>query len=110
MNDNDFAKRHVLKDRRFHFSFDLVHGGQRYRVGLGRSRPGGRVEEVFLSCGKSGSDAETNAHDAAIILSIALQHGVPIEALGRSVTRDADGKPSGPIGAIIDLIVKEELE
>jgi hypothetical protein len=62
------------------------------------------VAEVFLNCAKSGTQAETLARDSAVLLSLALQHGVPIETISHAITRDADGKPSGPIGALVDLM------
>ena len=38
-------------------------------------------------------------------LSIALQHGVPAEAIRSAVTRDSQGEPSGIVGAVLDLLV-----
>ena len=42
--------------------------------------------------------------DAAIISSIAFQHGVPLDALASAVTRDDRGQPASIIGALLDLI------
>lgn len=98
--------REQLPPRRLHESFDIVHWNRRYRIGLGRVS--GRVVEVFISSGRSGEQSEVLAHDSAILLSIALQHGVPIEDLSKSIMREPDGKASGPIGALIDHIVKEQ--
>lgn len=64
-------------------------------------RPG----EIFLTCGKSGTDVETNARDASIAVSIALQYGVPAEVLARAMTRNANGSPSGPIGIALERLI-----
>ena len=62
--------------------------------------------------------------DAAVVISVALQHGVPGEALARSVGRlpagpvppaDLDQSrgrkvPASPIGAALDLITAFEKE
>jgi len=78
--------------------WDLV-----YKVGFGRVDDG-PVQEVFINCGRSGAQAETLARDSAVLLSLALQHGVPVETIKKAITRNGDGTPTGPIGAIIDLL------
>ena len=37
----------------------------------------GTVGEVFIDGGKTGQDMQSIARDAAVLLSLALQHGVP---------------------------------
>jgi hypothetical protein len=96
--------RTPLPARRIHETLQLQHWSMHYTVGLGRSDQNAPVTEVFINCGRSGEQSETLASDSAVLLSIALQYGVPIEVLQHAITRDPDGKPSGPIGAIIDLI------
>jgi hypothetical protein len=65
-------------------------------------RPG----EIFLTAAKSGTDVEVNARDGAIAVSLALQHGVPLDVLAHSMTRNPDGSPSGPLGVALDLLAK----
>jgi hypothetical protein len=67
----------------------------------------GRPAEVFLSSNKVGSGAATAACDAAVLASIALQHGVPIETLRHALMRDAAGRAIGPLGAVLDRIAEE---
>jgi ribonucleoside-diphosphate reductase alpha chain len=67
----------------------------------------GRLGEIFLTNGKCGSDSDISARDAAVVASIALQHGVPIEVLRKAVLRDCQGRPSGPLGAVLDLLAGE---
>jgi hypothetical protein len=80
----------------------------RFIAGLGRASPAKPIAEVFLNAGKSGEQSQTLARDSAILLSLALQHGVPLEEIGHALTRNADGSPSGPIGALVDLMVQSE--
>lgn len=101
--------RNPLPPRRYHETIQLEHWGLKYVTGLGRADPRSPVTEVFINCGRSGEQSETLASDSAVILSIALQYGVPIEALRRAITRDPDGQPSGPMGRIIDLIANESV-
>jgi hypothetical protein len=97
------TKRVKLPNRRYHETFSLQHWNMTYKIGLGRSDDG-VVQEVFINCGRSGEQAETLARDSAILLSLALQYGVPKEAMKKSITRNLDNTPTGPIGAIIDIL------
>jgi hypothetical protein len=102
------TNRSVLPARRTHETFDFEHNGRLFTAGLGRARPNGPVQEVFLNSGKSGTDAETLARDSSVLLSIALQYGVPLQVMAHAVTRNVDGTPSGPIGKLLDLMVAEQ--
>jgi ribonucleoside-diphosphate reductase alpha chain len=65
----------------------------------------GRIGELFLNNHKAGNQSDTNARDAAIVLSFALQHGADINAICRALCRDGDGRPLGPLCAALDLLV-----
>jgi len=97
------TSRTRLPNRRYHETFSLKHWGLTHKIGLGRSAAG-QIQEVFINCGRTGEQAETLARDSAILLSLALQYGIPIEAMKKSITRNVDGSPTGPIGAIIDML------
>ena len=64
----------------------------------------GRVGEVFITSSKVGSNTEAIARDAAVVLSIAIQFGVPLTTLRGAVTREQDGSPSTVIGAVLDQL------
>lgn len=98
------AARQRLPNRRFSETFDLEVSGQHYTATVGRF-PDGRPAEIFLSNGKAGSDTDTAARDAAIVCSIALQHGADIDTLRRALCRDGRGRASGPLGTALDRIV-----
>lgn len=100
------ARRMALANRRHHEAVEFEHGGMAYVAGIGRFADG-RIAEIFLNGAKHGSTADAAARDAAIVASLALQHGTPIETLRKALTRDADGSASGPLGAMLDLLAAE---
>jgi hypothetical protein len=67
----------------------------------------GQVGEIFLTNHKAGSAAGMMASDSAVLCSIALQHGVPIETLRHALMRDSRGRPSGPLGVVLDQLAQE---
>ena len=99
--------RRRLPNRRQAETFELEAGGLRYVCTIGRFADG-TFAEVFLSNGKAGSDSDTAARDSAVVASIALQFGVPLDVLCHALMRDAQDRPSGPLGAALDLIAGEE--
>lgn len=84
-------------------SFEVQHGDHEVTVTTGYY-PDGRLGEVFVSDPKVGSSLEAIGRDAAVLLSIALQHQVPFAVLRHAITREQDGSPSSIIGAVIDRL------
>ena len=102
--------RTVLPNRRRNVSFDLRFGEIDYTISTGRYDDG-RIGEVFISGHKAaGSSVANLARDAAVIMSMAIQHDVSIEMLSAAVTRSPDGSPAGLAGAVLDAIVRENSE
>ncbi len=78
----------------------------------------GQPCEIFLNAGKEGTMLSAMLADAAVVISIALQHGIPAAALAKSIGRlpsgpvtpaDLEGPrpgrvPASPIGAALDLV------
>ena len=64
----------------------------------------GRIAEIFLSNHKAGSQADTAARDSAIVASLALQFGAPLDVIQRALLRDPQGRASSPLGGAVDLI------
>jgi len=95
--------RTKLLDRRECTTMDVYHNGQRYHVSIGRFRDGS-LAEVFVSGSKSGSDLEAVCRDAAVILSISRQYGVPLDPILHAVTRNTDNSPSSIIGAVLERL------
>ena len=63
-----------------------------------------RSGEVFIDGGKTGQDVQSTARDAAVVLSLALQHGTPIEAIRHAVTRNSSGEAASILGATVDRL------
>jgi hypothetical protein len=95
--------RNRLPNRRLSCTMPLVHAGQSYSLSVSRYHDG-RPAEIFLSSNKPGSPIEAIARDAAVLASIALQFGAPIETIAAALTRDHDGSAATAIGAAIDKI------
>ena len=66
----------------------------------------GRIGELFLTNHKAGNQSDTNARDAAIVLSFALQHGADINAIRKALCRDSAGRALEPIGAALDMLAE----
>ena len=97
------SERQRLPNRRESSTFEFDHGGIRYTASASFF-PEGALAELFLRGGKTGSSAEIAAHDGAIILSIALQHGVPLNAIQHALQKLPNGSSAGPLCRAIDLI------
>jgi hypothetical protein len=97
--------RQRLPDRRQSENFEIDVYGRKYRCSYSQF-PDGRLAEIFINNNKAGSDSDTAAKDSAVVCSIALQHGVPAETIRRALMRDSQGRPNGPLGVALDLILK----
>ena len=95
--------RRTLPQRRASETFDLRFWNQNFTVSIGRY-PDGTPGEVFIDGGKTGQDVQSTARDAAVVLSLALQHGSPIEVIRHAVTRSGSGAAASILGAIVDML------
>lgn len=94
--------RYRLPGRRAHWLFRFECDGQSYTGGIGRFEDG-RIAEVFINGTKVGTAAETNAQDAAIVASLALQHGCPIETIQHALARS--GGAAGPLATLLSKVL-----
>lgn len=101
------AVRERLPNRRASTTLQVEVGGRRYRATISRYGDG-RVGEIFLGNNKAGSDSDVIARDSAVVCSIALQYGVPIDVIRRALMRDSQGRPNGPLGLVLDLLAEDE--
>ena len=95
--------RKALPNRRAHELRDMQFRGRAYVVGVGRFDDGS-IAEVFIDASKQATDAADDARDAALVLSLAAQHGCPMETIRRAATRDASWAPAGVVGAVLDML------
>ena len=101
------ATREILPQRRSNETFTLRHDDRDYTVTLGFFEDGS-LGEVFLNGAKAGSDMEAVMHDGAVLLSLLIQHAIPLRAIKHAITRDEDGQPETIIGAVVDKITEGE--
>ena len=88
-----------LPNRRLAATFEFEAAGLRYTATIGRFADG-RLAELFLSNHKSNSAADTNARDAAIAFSFAVQFGADPELIRRALSRDIRGRAVGQLGML----------
>lgn len=97
--------RDRLPNRRQHATREFEYGGIRWTLGEGGWR--GRTEEVFVSSSKGSTELGAMARDACVLISIALQHGVPAGEMRAAITRLDDGGPASVAGRILDELCGE---
>ncbi len=98
--------RRRLPNRRRSETFDLESQGLKFTATISRFADG-TLGEIFLCNHKAGSMAGINAQDSAVVCSIALQYGVPLDVIRKALMRDERGRASGPLGAALDLLAEE---
>jgi hypothetical protein len=64
--------------------------------------PDGAVGEVFVDATKQNSTLDELAADAAVLLSLLLQHGALPAEIGHALRRSPNGAPASLIGAVVD--------
>jgi hypothetical protein len=66
--------------------------------------PDGAPGEVFISGAKAGSDVDAAIRDNAILISLGLQHGVPLKVMQGAMTRERNGEASTVAGRVVDMV------
>lgn len=98
--------RERLSNRRPSQNITFWHAGREYTARVS-FYPDGRLAEVFLDNGKVGSDAQVNCRDAAVAMSMLLQHGCDAATVRKSLSRTDRGEAESAIGALLDLLAAE---
>jgi hypothetical protein len=96
------AQRERLPNRRASQNLEFERDNLNYYMTIGLYLDF-RVGEIFLNSQHGNSFVDAIAHDAAILASIALQFGCPLDTIRHAIKRDSSGKASSPIGEAIDL-------
>jgi hypothetical protein len=94
--------RNRLPNRRASFNFQC--NALNYRATISYFPGTNKLAEIFLSNSKAGSDSDSAAKDSAVVCSIGLQHGVPVDVIRKALLRDPRGKASSPLGVALDLL------
>jgi hypothetical protein len=98
--------RERLENRRASESFAFRCGNMNYIATISRFADG-RIAEIFLTNHKVGSDTDAAARDSAVVCSLALQFGVPVETIRHALLRDEQGFAASPLAAALDIIAAE---
>ena len=93
--------REDLPPRRGADVVTFEHEGRRWTATAGRFADG-RLAEIFLDAPKESPLADA-AREAAILASIALQHGASLDTIRHAL----DGRDQSPIGAALAAISTE---
>ena len=93
--------RRKLPQRRGALAIEFEHAGHRFRMQIG-CFPDGALGEVFLDAAKPNSGLDAFAADAAVLLSLLLQHGALPAEIGHALRRSPNGAPASLIGAVVD--------
>ena len=99
------SPRQRLPNRRGCVVFDFEHRGLRFTCSFS-GYPNGDIAEIFLQNHKNSSSADVIVRDGAVIASLGLQYGCPLEALTGALLRDPNGEAASPIGAALDLVAR----
>lgn len=63
-------------------------------------------DEVRAALGaNTRPEFEAAAREGAILVSLALEHGIPLDVLKNIVKRNANGEPITIVGAVIDSLI-----
>jgi hypothetical protein len=95
--------RNRLPNRHAAETIAFERDGSQYRMTIGYF-PGGAVGEIFLNADRGDSLLDVMASDAAILASLALQFGCPLDVITHALKRDGHGVPASPVGAALDLV------
>ncbi len=116
--------RRRLPNRRQCETRTITVDGQTFEAMVGFDPEDGQPRELFLSGGKSGSMLDALLGDVAVVVSVALQHGVPPAALAKSISRvpasplaptdlamaagPRHTAPASVIGAALDMLLEAQ--
>ena len=104
-----------LANRRAARSFEIEHfdplaGPQgmslRFHISIGGYSDGAPGEVFVAALGKAGKGSmlEAIARDIAILISLGVQYGAPIDVMRRAMTRDEKDRPVTVAGAVLDAM------
>lgn len=105
--------RTPLPHRRPNITRAAEWDGHAFTVTIGIDPATGQPAEVFADTQRGGQMQATLA-DACVLISIALQHGIGVEALSKSLGRvpvlwgpEGQDAPASPVGAILEAVRAE---
>jgi hypothetical protein len=95
-----------LPNKRRNQTTSYTRDGSTYTITVGYFA-NGEVGEIFINASRANSLLDALMSDAAIIASLAIQYGCPLDAIKHALKRDARGDAASPIGVALDLLAKD---
>src|SRR5260370_8547233 len=105
LDKRDALRRDRLPNKRACETIAFERDGSRYQMTVGFYADG-RPGEIFLNADRSDSLLDVMTSDAAILASLALQHGCTLETIAHALKRDARCAAASPIGSAVRLITR----
>jgi hypothetical protein len=95
--------REALPNRRQTQTFKFEFAGIKHHCSVSHYADG-RPAEIFIDAGKVNTGVQNIMRDGAILISLALQHGCPVETLRHAMTRTDTEDPASALGKLLDLV------
>lgn len=86
----------------------LRHRLQVNRFGADAGDVADQLAEVFVNSSKPNSPIDAVGGDFAILISLLLQHRVPLARIGHALRREADNSRASIAGVIVDALAAIE--
>jgi hypothetical protein len=97
------SARQRLPNRRSSEQFTFTCDGLDYIATISFFHDG-QLAEIFLNNVKADSHSDSSARDSAVVCSLALQQGVPLQTIKNALLRNAQDQASSPLGEALDRI------
>jgi hypothetical protein len=98
------SSRQRLPNKRNSLTFEFQGNCLNYRGTISYFPGTNELAEIFINNSKAGSDSDSAAKDSAVVCSLALQYGVPVDVIRKALLRDSRGRASSPVGVALDII------
>jgi len=102
------SKRQRLHNRRHNVTNVIETMTEKYYVSFGIDPRTRDIGEVFIRGSKIGSDMDILLDDATVVLSLALQYGVPLDQLIHSLHSGREEGGESILAQAIALMKKEK--
>lgn len=94
------TERKRLPNRRDSDALTFSHEGHTVHATVSFDADG-KLAEIFLNSGKTGTLIDIVMREMAVVVSIALQYGVPRELIENALPKLTDNSPAGPLGSAL---------
>ncbi len=97
--------RKKLPNRRGSTTEDFIHNGMEYTITIGEYEDG-KPGEVFVAAKKCDTAVDHIAKDCSVILSHAMQHGIQLNLVAKSMMTNEAQEPASIAGVAVKKLVE----